>query len=70
MHEFQMHYADRTILKRLHLYDILKKGQKIHQWLSGEGARGEEGIVYTAAQGNLGGVDKIGVYPSIMVLVT
>lgn len=44
-------------LKRLHLYDILEKGQKINQRLPGNGA-GKE-FVSKGAQGNLGTVEKI-----------
>lgn len=43
-------------LKRLHLYDILEKGQKINQRLPGNGA-GKE-FVSKGAQGNLGTVEK------------
>ena len=49
-----------AILKRLHLYDILEKEQRINQWLPGAGA--DEGIVCMGERGNLGGVDKIGAY--------
>lgn len=43
MHEFETHYADRAVLKRLHVCDILKKGQKINQGLPGEGVEGRGG---------------------------
>ena len=41
-------------IRRLHLYDILERGQKINQRLPG--SRGGEEIVSSEAQGNLGRV--------------
>lgn len=55
-----------AIVRRLHLYGIVEKGQKINHWLPVYWD--EEGIVYKEAQGNLGEVGKI--VSSFTVLIT